>query len=95
MRFCMVTTFYPPYNFGGDGIFVHQLSNELAKRGHYVEVVHCTDAYHIMGGRAPSTTYSDHPNRSRIAEFPRFFVSPCDSSNRAADVKVFKDQGDS
>jgi len=62
MRFCMVTTFYPPYNFGGDGIFVHQLSNELAKRSHYVEVVHCTDAYHIMGGRAPSTTYSDHPN---------------------------------
>jgi hypothetical protein len=30
----MISTFYPPYNFGGDGIFVHQLSNELARRGH-------------------------------------------------------------
>src|SRR5207237_10584141 len=32
MRFCMVTTFYPPYHFGGDAIFIQQLSNELAKR---------------------------------------------------------------
>jgi hypothetical protein len=21
LRFCIVTTFYPPYNFGGDGIY--------------------------------------------------------------------------
>jgi hypothetical protein len=35
----MVTTFYPPYNFGGDGIYVHALSNELARRGQ-VDVIH-------------------------------------------------------
>jgi glycosyltransferase involved in cell wall biosynthesis len=58
----MVTTFYPPYHFGGDGVFVQQLSNELAERGHHVEVIHSRDAYHLMGGRAPSTTYRDHPN---------------------------------
>jgi glycosyltransferase involved in cell wall biosynthesis len=58
----MVTTFYPPYNFGGDGIFVHQLSNELAKRGHHVEVVHCRDAYQFLSGRTPSMPYQDHPN---------------------------------
>ena len=62
MRFCMVTTFYPPYNFGGDGIFVHQLSNELAKRGHHVEVVHCRDAYKFLSGDSPSMPYQDHPN---------------------------------
>jgi glycosyltransferase involved in cell wall biosynthesis len=62
MRFCMVTTFYPPYNFGGDGIFVHQLSNELAKRGHHVEVVHCRDAYQFLSGRTQSMPYQDHPN---------------------------------
>ncbi len=62
MRFCMVTTFYPPYNFGGDGIFVHQLSNELAKRGHHVEVVHCRDAYQFLSGGSPSIPYQDHPN---------------------------------
>ena len=38
-RFSMITTFYPPYNFGGDGIFVHQVSSELARRGHYVDVI--------------------------------------------------------
>jgi len=62
MRFCMVTTFYPPYSFGGDGVYVQQLSNELAKRGHQVEVVHCRDAYNLLAGRTSSTTDHDHPN---------------------------------
>jgi len=39
LRFCMITTFYPPYNFGGDGAFVHYLSNELSKRGHHVDFI--------------------------------------------------------
>lgn len=62
LRFCMVTTFYPPYNFGGDGIFVHGLSNELARRGHRVEVIHCKDAYRAVAGRAAEGGYDDHPN---------------------------------
>ncbi|HTM07157.1 MAG TPA: glycosyltransferase [Verrucomicrobiae bacterium] len=62
LRFCMVTTFYPPYNFGGDGIFVHRLANELARRGHRVDVVHCRDAYHLMAGGEPAGAYDDHPN---------------------------------
>jgi hypothetical protein len=47
----MITTFYPPYNFGGDGIFVRQLSNELALRGHRVDVIHCIDAYRALSHR--------------------------------------------
>jgi len=62
MRFCMVTTFYPPYAFGGDGVFVQQLSNELAKRGHQVEVIHCKDAYNLLTDRTPAKSDSDHPN---------------------------------
>lgn len=59
----MITTFYPPFNFGGDGIFVQQLSNELAQRGHHVEVIHCTDAYRLLTThQPPSTRYDDHPN---------------------------------
>lgn len=50
MRFCMVTTFYPPYGFGGDAIFVQRLSRELAYRGHAVDVIHCADAYTLLGG---------------------------------------------
>ncbi len=61
LRFCMITTFYPPYNFGGDGIFVHRLSNELAKRGHKVDVIHCIDAYRLAS-KEPTKTYEDHPN---------------------------------
>jgi len=62
LHFFMVTTFYPPYSFGGDGIFVHRLSNELARRGHRVDVIHCRDAYRWVAGREPSDRYDDHPN---------------------------------
>ena len=62
LRFCMITTFYPPYNFGGDGIFVHRLSNELARRGHTVEVIHCRDSYRFLAGSEPAGAYNDHPN---------------------------------
>jgi glycosyltransferase involved in cell wall biosynthesis len=47
MRFCMVTTFYPPYNFGGDGIFVRELAQALAQLGHEVRVIHCEDAFRL------------------------------------------------
>lgn len=58
----MITTFYPPYNFGGDGIFVWRLANELAQRGHQVEIIHCIDAYHLFSPKEPSGTYENHPN---------------------------------
>lgn len=47
MRFCMVTTFYPPYHFGGDATFVQALARALISEGHHVEVVHCEDAYRL------------------------------------------------
>jgi len=61
LHFCMITTFYPPYNFGGDGILVQRLSNELARRGHRVDVIHCMDSYRF-GAPMPSEGYRDHPN---------------------------------
>jgi glycosyltransferase involved in cell wall biosynthesis len=62
LRFCMITTFYPPYTFGGDGIFVQRLSNELARRGHQVDVIQCVDSYLALAGREPKATSDDHPN---------------------------------
>ena len=50
MRFCMVTTFYPPYHFGGDATYVRALSRALVERGHQVEVIHCLDAYALKEG---------------------------------------------
>ena len=62
LRFCMITTFYPPYHFGGDGVFVHRLANELAKLGHTVHVIHCLDAYQLLSRQQPSHNYPNHPN---------------------------------
>lgn len=54
LRFCMFTTFYPPYNFGGDGIAIQRLARALARRGHEVTVVHDVDAYNLLHwGREP------------------------------------------
>lgn len=58
----MITTFYPPYNFGGDGIFVHRLSNELAQSGHHVDVIHCVDSYRLLARSDPLKTHQDYPN---------------------------------
>ncbi len=58
----MVTTFYPPYSFGGDAIWVQRLSNELARRGHKVDVIHCVDSYRIMTQEPLKTSTDNHPN---------------------------------
>src|SRR6185436_9209222 len=47
-RFCFLTTYYPPFNFGGDGIGVQRLARGLAKRGFDVTVVHDADAYNVL-----------------------------------------------
>lgn len=48
LRFCMVTTFYPPYHFGGDGVAVQRLTHALARRGHRIEVIHDLDAFRMQ-----------------------------------------------
>ena len=54
LRFCLPTTFYPPYNFGGDGIDVERLAHALAARGHHVTVVHEVDAYQSLARNKPA-----------------------------------------
>jgi glycosyltransferase involved in cell wall biosynthesis len=51
LRFCLLTTFYPPYNFGGDGIDVQRTARALVTRGHQVTVMHDVDAYEWLSGR--------------------------------------------
>lgn len=48
MRICLVTTFYPPFNFGGDGIAVQRLARALARLGHQVTIVHDVDAFNAL-----------------------------------------------
>ena len=46
----MVTTYYPPYHFGGDATYARSLARALVRRGHEVEVIHCIDSYALKVG---------------------------------------------
>ncbi|NNE43138.1 MAG: glycosyltransferase family 1 protein, partial [Gemmatimonadetes bacterium] len=75
LRFCMVTTFYPPYNFGGDGMGIQRFSQALVRAGHEVDVVVDTDAYRVLShGKEPDPPESDQgvrilPLRSGLGGF--------------------------
>lgn len=58
----MLTTFYPPYNFGGDGIYIYRLSNELARRDHSVDVIHCEDSFQLLQKKGLQGDFPNHPN---------------------------------
>ncbi|MFT4519038.1 MAG: glycosyltransferase involved in cell wall biosynthesis [Halioglobus sp.] len=60
----MVTTFYPPYNFGGDGTYVRALSEALVQLGHEVTVVHCEDAFRLKA--IDSEDLSETPSAVRV-----------------------------
>ena len=48
LRFCMLTTFYPPYSFGGDAIGIQRFSRGLVRQGHSVTVIVDVDAYKVL-----------------------------------------------
>ena len=60
LSFLHVTTFYPPYSFGGDGAYVHRLAHALADAGHRVDVVHSIDAYHLFHPDEPTVEWPSH-----------------------------------
>jgi glycosyltransferase involved in cell wall biosynthesis len=60
LRFCMVTTFYPPRNFGGDAVAVQSLARALVRAGHHVTVICDDDAYRALSGnRGPIPPEAD------------------------------------
>jgi glycosyltransferase involved in cell wall biosynthesis len=58
----MVTTFYPPYSFGGDAVYVYRLCNELARRGHSVDVIHDADSFWLLQTDGLKGNFPNHPN---------------------------------
>ena len=66
LKLCMVTTFYPPFSFGGDGIFVYRLAHALADIGHRVDVIHSEDAYRLQHPTDPEREFAEHPGVTRI-----------------------------
>jgi len=54
LRFAFLTTFYPPHNFGGDGVGIQRLARGLAALGHQVTVIYDAEAYTFLAGREPA-----------------------------------------
>ena len=61
IRFLHLTTFYPPWSFGGDAVYVRRLAHALADAGHEVDVVHCVDAFHLLHPDPPAYDVPAHP----------------------------------
>jgi glycosyltransferase involved in cell wall biosynthesis len=61
LSFCMITTFYPPYSFGGDAIYLYNLCDLLTREGHQVEVIHCADSYQLYKAQPESSYYELQP----------------------------------
>jgi glycosyltransferase involved in cell wall biosynthesis len=61
LNFLHLTTFYPPYSFGGDAMYIYRLAHALGDAGHHVDVVHCVDSYHLFHPAEPEITFVDHP----------------------------------
>jgi glycosyltransferase involved in cell wall biosynthesis len=61
LNFLYLTTFYPPYSFGGDAMYIYRLAHALGDAGHEVDVVHCIDSYHLQHPAEPQIKFPDHP----------------------------------
>lgn len=67
LRFCFLTTFYPPYSFGGDGVAIQWLARGLVRAGHHVTVVHDVDAFAAL---TPSPAVVGQPEPSGLEVVP-------------------------
>jgi glycosyltransferase involved in cell wall biosynthesis len=65
LRFLYLTTFYPPYSFGGDAVYLHRMAHALGDAGHTVDVIHCVDSYHALHPAEPAISYPEHANVTR------------------------------
>ncbi len=66
LRFCHVSTFYPPYHYGGDAVLTQAICEGLVRRGHEVTVVHSVDAYELRSP-SPAAPVVDAPGLRRVA----------------------------
>ena len=65
LNFLHLTTFYPPYSFGGDAMYIYRLSHALGDEGHHVDVINDYDSYHLLHRSKPEIVFDEHPNVKR------------------------------
>ncbi len=76
MRFGMVTTFYPPFSYGGDATYVRSLARSLAELGHEVEVIASTDAFRLRSREPVQAASDDDGIKVHRLEHPAGFLAP-------------------
>jgi glycosyltransferase involved in cell wall biosynthesis len=77
LNFLHLTTFYPPYSFGGDAMYIYRLAHILGDEGHHVDVIHCIDSYHLQHPAEPEIQFNEHPNVERHGlKSPYGWLSP-------------------
>ena len=65
LRFVLITTFYPPFNFGGDGNYVRMFAHALVRAGHLVDIIHDVDAFRALH-KGPDPKPIDEPAGIRV-----------------------------
>ena len=65
MNVLHLSTFYPPYSFGGDAMYIYRLAHMQANSGDHVEVMHCVDSYHLLHPTEPPVAFAEHPGVRR------------------------------
>lgn len=48
LKIALINTFYPPFNFGGDGVYVRRFAHALARLGCDVRVLHDAETYKAL-----------------------------------------------
>jgi hypothetical protein len=48
LNFLHLTTFYPPYSFGGDAMYIYRLAHGLGVVTGQVGLIHCIDFYNFV-----------------------------------------------
>jgi glycosyltransferase involved in cell wall biosynthesis len=61
LRFLHISTFYPPWSFGGDAMYIYRLARALADDGHEVDVVHSRAAYRLLHREEPPVAIASYP----------------------------------
>ncbi len=51
LKIALINTFYPPYNFGGDGVYVRRFAHALARQGCEVHVLHDVETFRALSSR--------------------------------------------
>ncbi len=88
LRVAIVTTFYPPHNFGGDGRYVRSFAHALARAGCAVEVIYCDDGYRVLSGKR-----SEPPPADPVVEEDGVLVHRISSPWAAGSVLLMQQLG--